>query len=68
MLKSVEKERRKKGGKVTRQFIVTEGLFEKDGQISDLPKLVTAYLYSLRSAAQCHADRAEEKVQVPSHS
>ncbi|KAF9055120.1 PLP-dependent transferase [Hymenopellis radicata] len=40
VLKSVEKERRKKGGKPTRQFIVTEGLFEKDGQISDLPKLI----------------------------
>lgn len=40
VLKLIEKERRKKGGKVPRRFIVTEGLFEKDGQISDLPKLV----------------------------
>lgn len=40
VLKSIEKERRKQGGKITRRFIVTEGLFEKDGQISDLPKLV----------------------------
>lgn len=40
VLESIEKERKKKGGKLTRRFIVTEGIFENDGQMLDLPKLV----------------------------
>ena len=40
VLQSIEKERRKRRGPLTRRFIVTEGIFEKDGTISDLPKLV----------------------------
>ncbi|KAI9438097.1 hypothetical protein H4582DRAFT_2148192 [Lactarius indigo] len=38
---SVEKERRKRRGRVTRRFIVTEGISEKDGAMVDLPKLYT---------------------------
>ena len=41
VLLSVEKERRKRRGPLTRRFIVTEGIFEKDGAIVDLPKLVS---------------------------
>jgi serine palmitoyltransferase len=41
VLQSVEKDRRKRGGPLTRRFIVTEGIFERDGTISDLPKLVS---------------------------
>lgn len=41
VLQSVEKERRKRRGPLTRRFIVTEGIFERDGTISDLPKLVS---------------------------
>jgi len=41
VLQGVEKERRKRRGPLTRRFIVTEGIFEKDGSISDLPKLVS---------------------------
>ena len=43
VLLSVEKERRKRGGPLTRRFIVTEGIFEfeKDGPMVDLPKLVS---------------------------
>ncbi|KAH9029593.1 pyridoxal phosphate-dependent transferase [Lactarius pseudohatsudake] len=37
VLLSVEKERR---GPLTRRFIVTEGIFEKDGAMVDLPKLI----------------------------
>ena len=33
----VEKERRKRRGPLTRRFIVTEGIFEKDGSMVDLP-------------------------------
>ncbi|KAH8980690.1 serine palmitoyltransferase [Lactarius akahatsu] len=40
VLLSVEKERRKRRGPLTRRFIVTEGIFEKDGAMIDLPKLI----------------------------
>lgn len=40
VLESVEKERRKKKLPLTRRFIVTEGIFDCDGTMSDLPKLV----------------------------
>ncbi|KAL6302281.1 serine palmitoyltransferase [Sparassis latifolia] len=40
VLESVEKERRKKKAPLTRRFIVTEGIFDHDGAMSDLPKLV----------------------------
>ncbi|KAI0327510.1 serine palmitoyltransferase [Cubamyces sp. BRFM 1775] len=40
VLESVEKERKKRRGPLTRRFIVTEGIFDHDGVISDLPKLV----------------------------
>lgn len=42
VLETVEKERRKRRGPLTRRFIVTEGIFEKDGKMVDLPKLVCA--------------------------
>ena len=41
VLLGVEKERRKRRGPLTRPFIVTEGIFEKDGSMVDLPKLVS---------------------------
>ncbi|KAI0752652.1 serine palmitoyltransferase [Daedaleopsis nitida] len=40
VLETVEKERRKRRGPLTRRFIVTEGIFDHDGSMSDLPKLV----------------------------
>ena len=40
MLEGVEKERRKKRAPLTRRFIITEGIFKKDGAMVDLPKLV----------------------------
>lgn len=40
VLEGVEKERRKRRGPLTRRFIVTEGIFEKDGKMADLPKLI----------------------------
>ncbi|KAI0922809.1 hypothetical protein AcW1_002628 [Taiwanofungus camphoratus] len=40
VLESVEKERRKRKMPLTRRFIVTEGIFDHDGAMSDLPKLV----------------------------
>jgi serine palmitoyltransferase len=41
VLESVEKERKKRRAPLTRRFIVTEGIFEKDGDMVDLPKLVS---------------------------
>ncbi|CED82979.1 serine palmitoyltransferase [Phaffia rhodozyma] len=40
VLESVTREAARKKSKLTRRFIVTEGLFENDGFISDLEKLV----------------------------
>ncbi|KIY48348.1 serine palmitoyltransferase [Fistulina hepatica ATCC 64428] len=40
VLELVDKEYRKKKGPLTRRFIVTEGIFEQDGQMVDLPKLI----------------------------
>ncbi|KIJ43906.1 hypothetical protein M422DRAFT_30722 [Sphaerobolus stellatus SS14] len=40
VLQSVEKERIKKRLPLTRRFIVTEGIFENDGAMLDLPKVI----------------------------
>ncbi|KAG8987993.1 serine palmitoyltransferase component [Tulasnella sp. 427] len=40
VLESVDKEAKKKRWPLTRRFIVTEGIFENDGAMSDLPKLI----------------------------
>ncbi|KAF8328495.1 serine palmitoyltransferase [Amanita rubescens] len=40
VLESVEKERKKRRQPLTRRFIITEGVFEKDGAMIDLPKLI----------------------------
>ncbi|KAF8721615.1 hypothetical protein AX14_010220 [Amanita brunnescens Koide BX004] len=40
VLESVEKERKKRRQPLTRRFIITEGIFEKDGAMIDLPKLI----------------------------
>ncbi len=41
VLLSVEKERRKRRVPLTRRFIITEGIFEKDGAMADFPELVS---------------------------
>ena len=40
VLQQVERDRKRKGGKLTKKFIVTEGIFENDGMMLDLPKVV----------------------------
>lgn len=41
VLQNIEKERKRKGGKLTKRFIVSEGVFENDGMMVDLPKVVS---------------------------
>lgn len=41
VLESVEKDRRKRRMPLTRRFIITEGIFERNGAMVDLPKLVS---------------------------
>jgi serine palmitoyltransferase len=41
VLQTVERDRKRKGGKLTRRFIISEGIFENDGMLLDLPKLVS---------------------------
>ncbi|KAK1922936.1 serine C-palmitoyltransferase [Papiliotrema laurentii] len=40
VLQSVERDRKRKGGKLTRKFIVAEGIFENDGMMLDLPRVL----------------------------
>jgi len=42
VLQAVDKELKKKRTPLTRRFIVTEGIFENDGAMIDLPKLVSS--------------------------
>jgi serine palmitoyltransferase len=39
VLASVDREIKRKGGKLTKRFIVTEGVFENDGMMVDLPRI-----------------------------
>lgn len=68
VLKKVVKEQAKKP--LTRRFIITEGLFENIGDVSNLPKLVRQHEHPAKRGA-CVADadfltdRAQAQVQVP---
>lgn len=44
VLAGIAREQKRKGGKLVKKFIVTEGIFENDGMISDLPKIVRLVL------------------------
>ena len=68
VLETVEKERRKRRGPLTRRFIVTEGIFDHDGAMSDLPKLVRAsnHFFDMTLIIACTGG-TEEEVQVPPH-
>jgi hypothetical protein len=49
-LKLVEKEAKRKGGPLKRKFIVSEGIFENNGAMVDLAKIVRLVL--IRSERQ----------------
>jgi serine palmitoyltransferase len=50
VLEVTDKEQRKRRAPLTRRFIVTEGIFERDGSMVDLPKLVCIFI--LHGSAQ----------------
>lgn len=50
VLLGIEKERKRRRGPLTRRFIVTEGIFQKDGTMVDLPKLVRYIFPPVRGA------------------
>lgn len=47
VLISIEKETKRRRAPLTRRFIVTEGIFERDGAMVDLPKLVCALCHQV---------------------
>jgi serine palmitoyltransferase len=49
VLQSIEKDRKKRRGPLTRRFIITEGIFERDGAMIDLPKIVSWWSLAFRS-------------------
>lgn len=66
VLESVEKERRKRRAPLTRRFIITEGIFQKDGAMVDLPKLVSDTVFTRRYDPHKHiSDRAQVQTQIP---
>lgn len=59
VLISVERERKKRKGPLTRRFIITEGIFERDGEMVDLPKLVCQMMrFCSLCYVKCSIDRA----------
>ncbi|KAF9644208.1 serine palmitoyltransferase [Thelephora ganbajun] len=49
VLEGINKEIRKRRSPLTRRFIITEGIFERDGSMADLPKLIELkYKYKYR--------------------
>jgi len=44
VLQGVDREMKRKKGKLTKRFIVAEGVFENDGMMLDLPKVVRLVL------------------------
>ena len=48
VLQGVDREMKRKKGKLTKRFIVAEGVFENDGMMLDLPKVVRRGRYHSR--------------------
>lgn len=68
VLESVEKERKKRRGPLTRRFIVTEGIFEKDGAMVDLPKLVCSNSILLSMLMHCNRSSSSLNTNIVSSS
>ena len=61
VLETIEKERKKRKSPLTRRFIVTEGIFDHDGLMSDLPKLV-CHSFTLLWICRAHVPQIELKL------
>jgi len=59
---NVEKERKKRKGPLTRRFIITEGIFERDGEMVDLPKLVGSFDLPVRHISLKFGSQIELKL------
>jgi len=46
VLSSVERELKRKGGKLGRKFIICEGVYENDGMMLELPRIVSTIMQS----------------------
>ena len=70
VLEGINKESRKRRAPLTRRFIITEGIFERDGSMADLPKLVRRNNQHHDWCANLSRvkDRTQAEVQVPAHS
>lgn len=62
---SVEKDRKRRRGPLTRRFIITEGIFERDGVMVDLPKLVSRTRFSPQSSPDpCPFTRLSSRINI----
>lgn len=53
VLEALDREAKRTKAPLTRKFIVTEGLFEGDGQVSDLPRLVSGDMPTAAILCKC---------------
>lgn len=53
VLQGVDREMKRKKGKLTKRFIVAEGIYENDGMMLDLPKVVSCLPVYPSSALSC---------------
>lgn len=65
VLAKVTKEQAKKP--LTRRFIITEGLFENSGELTDLPKIVSYTRAQDLKQSLTTPDRPQVKIQIPPH-
>jgi serine palmitoyltransferase len=53
VLQSVDREQKRKKAKLTKKFIVAEGIYENDGMMLDLPKVVSTIMCARDPAKGC---------------
>lgn len=61
VLQGVDREMKRKKSKLTKRFIVAEGIYENDGMMLDLPKVVR-YVFSSRESEILNCDTSQANV------